>query len=151
SGRTSSWNLRDEHMTSTIETIASHLQSRGRTGKVVVWAHNSHLGDARATEMSRGGEMNVGQMMRERHPHRVCLIGFSTFTGSVTAASAWDAPAERKRVNEGLPGSYERLFHEVGLPDFYLPLRGNPAADELAMERLQRAIGVIYLPHTERF
>src|SRR5205085_2831113 len=108
SGRVSSWNLRDQHMAGTIEKIADHLRARGRAGKVVVWEHNSHLGDARATEMGRGGELNVGQLIRERYGENdTRLIGFTTYTGSVTAASEWDAPAERKRVNEALPGSYE--------------------------------------------
>jgi erythromycin esterase-like protein len=119
---------------------------------VVVWEHNSHLGDARATEMGRDGEWNVGQLVRERHGGQARLIGFSTYTGTVTAASEWDAPAERKRVRPGMEGSYERLFHQVGIPNFFLPLRGGgPAADALRTSRLERAIGVIYAPRTERW
>lgn len=148
-GRVSSWNLRDQHMTQTIEALASHLGRRGREKRLVVWAHNSHLGDARATDMGRSGELNVGQLVREAHGEDAILIGFSTYTGTVTAASDWDAPAERKKVRPGLPGSYEALFHAVEIPQFYLPLRGTAAA-ALRDERLERAIGVIYLPETER-
>jgi erythromycin esterase-like protein len=149
-GRVSSWNLRDTHMADTIDALAQHLQRRAASSKLVIWEHNSHLGDARATEMGRQGEVNVGQLVRERHGDEARLIGFSTFTGTVTAAFDWDGPAERKRVREALTGSYERLFHEFGIANFYLPLRGNPAAARLEQERLQRAIGVIYRPETER-
>jgi len=149
-GRVSSWNLRDSHMTNTIEAIVDHLRRRGRAGKVVVWEHNSHLGDARATEMGRSGEHNVGQLIRQRHGDDARLIGFMTYQGSVTAASDWDAPAERKRVKEGMLGSYELLFHQFAIPSFLLPLRGNPAAAPLEEQRLERAIGVIYAPRTER-
>ncbi len=149
-GRVSSWNLRDTHMVDTIDALAQHLQRRTGTSKIVVWAHNSHLGDARATEMGRRGELNVGQLVRERHGDDARLIGFSTFTGTVTAADDWDGPAEKKRVREALPGSYERLLHDVGITNFYLPLRGNRAAAALERDRLERAIGVIYRPDTER-
>src|SRR5437016_5937206 len=145
-GRVSSWNLRDSHMTNTIESVVDHLRRRGRAGKIVVWEHNSHLGDARATEMERSGEHNVGQLIRQRHGDDARLIGFTTYKGSVTAASEWDGPAERKQVNPALPGSYELLFHQFDVPDFYLPLRGNAAAGSLTNERLERAIGVIYMP-----
>ena len=118
--------------------------------KVVVWAHNSHLGDARATEMGSAGEWNVGQLVRERHGDEALLVGFTTHAGTVTAASDWDAPAERKRVREALPGSYEALFHEVGLARFYLPLGKENRVAELRKPRLERAIGVVYLPETER-
>jgi erythromycin esterase-like protein len=149
-GRVSSWNLRDTHMVDTIDALAQHLQRRTGTSKIVVWAHNSHLGDARATEMGRRGELNVGQLVRERHGDAARLIGFSTFTGTVTAADDWDGPAEKKSVREALPGSYERLLHDVGITNFYLPLRGNRAAAALERDRLERAIGVIYRPDTER-
>ncbi len=137
-------------MVDTIDALAQHLQRRTGASKIVIWAHNSHLGDARATEMGRRGELNVGQLVRERHGDAARLIGFSTFTGTVTAADDWDGLAEKKRVREALPGSYERLFHEVGIANFYLPLRGNSAAMPLERERLERAIGVIYRPDTER-
>jgi erythromycin esterase-like protein len=146
-GRVSSWNLRDQHMAETIDALAQHL---GRDARIVVWEHNSHLGDARATEMGRQGELNVGQLMREAHGDDARLIGFTTYHGTVTAASEWDGPAEHKRVRPGMPGSYEALLHGVGVADFVLPLRGNAAARALDEERLERAIGVIYLPATER-
>src|SRR5438067_3493382 len=146
-GRVSSWNLRDQHMAETIDALAQHL---GRDARIVVWEHNSHLGDARATEMGRQGELNVGQLMREAHGDDARLIGFTTYHGTVTAASEWDGPAEHKRVRPGMSGSYEALLHGVGVADFVLPLRGNAAARSLEEERLERAIGVIYLPATER-
>jgi erythromycin esterase-like protein len=150
-GRVSSWNVRDCHMAETLDALIRHLDRHGGHSKVVVWEHNSHLGDARATELGQSGELNVGQLVRERYEHDSFLIGFSTFTGSVTAASNWDGPAERKRVRPGLKGSYEALFHDVGLPRFLLNLRDENAAIEgLRHERLQRAIGVIYRPETER-
>ena len=149
-GRASSWNLRDRHMAETLEALIAHLERQGRRAKLAVWAHNSHLGDARATEMSRGGELNVGQLVRERFGSDCVLVGFTTHHGTVTAASDWDAPAETKRVRPGLPGSYEALFHEVGIPRFMLPLRNAPITAELRGPLLERAIGVIYRPETER-
>ena len=149
-GRVSSWNLRDQHMTETIEELITHLGKRVRQPKIVVWAHNSHLGDARATEMGWQGEWNVGQLVRERFAEQSYLIGFSTFEGTVTAASDWDGPAERKRVRPGMLNSYELLFHEVGEPNFWIDLRVPELQSDLRQERLQRAIGVIYLPRTER-
>ena len=148
-GRASSWNLRDEHMFETLNELLMHLDS-GRA-KVIIWAHNSHLGDARATAMSERGELNVGQLVRERHGRDCVLVGFTTYAGTVTAASEWDAPAERKRVRPALEGSYEALFHGVGVPRFLLTLRdAGPVAELLRRPRLERAIGVIYLPATER-
>jgi erythromycin esterase-like protein len=150
-GEVSTWNLRDRHMMETLERLAQHLERHGGTAKVVIWAHNSHLGDARATEMSARGELNLGQLVRELCGDDAALVGFSTHSGTVTAASDWGAPAERKRVRPGLPGSYEDLFHRVGLPGFLLPLKIDPeAAGALRERRLQRAIGVIYRPETER-
>jgi len=117
----------------------------------VVWEHNSHLGDARATEIGDAGEFNVGQLVRERYGDESVLVGFTTHHGTVTAASNWDAPAERKRVRPGLPGSYEALFHEVDIPRFMLDLRGDRALASALREPLfERAIGVIYRPETER-
>jgi len=151
-GRVSSWNLRDRHMVETLHALAAHLEGRGGGGaKVVVWAHNSHLGDARATQMGEGGEWNVGQLVREKYGGESVLVGFSTYTGTVTAASDWDAPAERKRVRPALAESYEALFHETGVARFLLDLReGTAAASALGEPRLERAIGVIYRPETER-
>jgi erythromycin esterase-like protein len=150
-GRVSSWNLRDSHMVETLQALDKHLNGLGGPCRMVVWAHNSHLGDASATEMGDMGECNVGQLARDRWGDEAVLVGFSTHHGSVTAASEWDGVAERKRVRPGLPGSYEDLFHQGGEERFWLPLRGNEAlADLLREKRLQRAIGVIYLPHSER-
>ena len=146
-GRVSSWNLRDRHMAETLEALARHLDRPGRPARIVVWAHNSHLGDARATEMGDGGELNVGQLARERYGREAVLVGFTTYTGTVTAASDWDGPAETKRVRPALPGSWEAVFHATGLPGFLLPLRDR---GEWAARRLERAIGVIYRPETER-
>ena len=150
-GRVSSWNLRDSHMTETLQALEKHLSGPGGAARMIVWAHNSHLGDASATEMGDIGEWNVGQLARDRWGEEAMLVGFSTHSGTVTAASEWDGVAERKRVRPGLAGSYEELFHEVGEERFWLPLRGHPALGELLREkRLQRAIGVIYQPRTER-
>jgi erythromycin esterase-like protein len=150
-GRISSWNLRDRHMADTLEALIGHLERKGTLGKVVVWEHNSHIGDARATAMGHAGEWNVGQLSRERFGDDAVLVGFSTYTGTVTAASDWDGPAERKIVRPGLPGSWESLFHGLGVPNFLLPMRGDVHTIEALNEiRLERAIGVIYLPQTER-
>jgi erythromycin esterase-like protein len=150
-GRVSSWNLRDRHMAETLEALIAHFDQRGGRSKVVVWEHNSHIGDARATAMGDSGEWNVGQLSRERFGDEAVLVGFSTYRGTVTASSDWDAPAERKRVRPGLSGSWEALFHGVGTSDFLLPMRGDPNLTEALNEvRLERAIGVIYRPQTER-
>jgi erythromycin esterase-like protein len=149
-GRVSSWNLRDTHMADTLDALVAHLEAQAPGVKVAVWAHNSHLGDARATRMGDEGELNVGQLVRKRYPGRAVLVGFTTHEGTVTAASEWDGPAERKRVLPSLPGSWERLFHDTGLAGWYLRLREHALADELRGRRLERAIGVIYRPETER-
>ncbi len=141
-----SWNLRDGHMAETLEVLRGHTK-----GKIVVWAHNSHVGDARATGMGELGELNIGQLARQRYGDGARSIGFTTYTGTVTAASDWDADAERKRVRPALPESYEALFHATGIPTFALDLRsGASAAQVLERRRLERAIGVIYRPETER-
>jgi erythromycin esterase-like protein len=155
-GRASSWNMRDRHMAETLEAVATHLRQAGRPPKVVVWAHNSHLGDARFTDMRRRGELNLGQLARERYGEDdVRLVGFSTNTGTVTAAHDWDEPGRQMRVRPALPDSYERVFADVSaardVPRFLLTLRRDDSATRaLAVPRLQRAIGVIYRPETER-
>lgn len=149
-GRVNTWNLRDRHMADTLDALIAHFDRHGGSTRVVVWAHNSHLGDASATQMGREGEWNVGQLARERWGDDAVLVGFTTYTGTVTAASDWDGPAERKRVVPALPESWESLFHETGLGDFTLDLGDPGVAAALAGERLERAIGVIYLPRTER-
>jgi erythromycin esterase-like protein len=138
-------------MAETLEALVRHLRRRVAEPKIVVWAHNSHLGDARATELGRSGELNVGQLVRQRHGERALLIGFSTYEGTVTAASDWDAPAERKIVRRGLRGCYETVFHDSGVPNFLLfPDQTHDLRAALDHSRLQRAIGVIYRPQSER-
>jgi erythromycin esterase-like protein len=149
-GRVSSWNLRDRHMVETLVALLTYLERRTTPVKLVVWAHNSHLGDARATEMGEHGELNVGQLVRERFGSQSRLIGFTTHSGTVTAASDWDAPAERKQVRPALSGSIERIFHDTGVSQFALNLRSGAVPEALVTPRLERAIGVIYRPETER-
>jgi erythromycin esterase-like protein len=153
-GGASSWNLRDRHMCETLYALAHHLQTQGiGEPRIVVWAHNSHLGDARATQMGTWGEWNLGQLVRERSHRHALNVGFTTYTGGVTAATDWDEPAEHKSVVPGLSGSYERLFHELDPADdaaFTLPLRDEHVRAALGDQRLERAIGVIYRPETER-
>lgn len=151
-GRVSSWNLRDRHMADTLDALSTHLsQGRREPARIVVWEHNSHIGDARATETAQLGEWNVGQLARERYGKETFLLGFTTYTGWVTAASRWDGAAEKKRVVPALDGSYEELFHRSGPSRFLLPLgAGSAAAHALQSRRLERAIGVLYLPQTER-
>lgn len=149
-GRDDSWNLRDEHMADTLDAVRGHLRETGGSGRVVVWAHNSHLGDARATEMARRGELNLGQLARERYGDDAVLVGLTTHTGEVTAATDWDGPMARKRVRDSLAGSIERLLHDVGVERFWLDLRDAPVRELLAEPRLERMIGVIYRPATER-
>ncbi len=146
-GARPSWNLRDQHMFDTLEAV---LQYRGPDAKAVVWAHNSHLGDARATEMGAQGEHNVGQLVRQRYGDTSYLIGFGTDRGTVAAASRWGGPMEIKHVRPALPGSYERACHESGVARFLLPLRPESTRQALLEPRLERAIGVIYRPETER-
>ncbi len=144
-GSATTWNLRDRHMADTLATIVQHLDRRlGRPARVVVWAHNSHVGDARATEIGREGELTLGQLARERYGRDAFLVGMTTYAGTVTAADDWDLPATRMTVRPALAGSFEELFHQTGVPRFLLspPLPHG--------ERLERAIGVVYRPDTER-
>jgi erythromycin esterase-like protein len=131
-------------MVETLETLIAHLWRRHGRAKAAVWEHNSHLGDARATEMGQAGQLNVGQLMRERHGEATLIAGFTTYSGTVTAASDWGRDVERKRVRRALPGSWEELFHEQGVPAFLVD------AASVHGRRLERAIGVIYRPETER-
>jgi erythromycin esterase-like protein len=149
-GRISSWNLRDRHMAETLDELVAHFDRRTGGTKVVVWEHNSHVGDARATAMGREGEWNVGQLAREQYGREAVLVGFSTYTGTVTAADDWDEPPRRMQVRPALAESYEALFHGLEVPDFLLPLRNGMASGLLPPERLERAIGVVYRPRTER-
>jgi erythromycin esterase-like protein len=149
-GRVNTWNLRDRHMAETLQALAAHLDQRFGNARIVVWAHNSHLGNARATDRARYGEFNLGQLVRERYAD-AALVGFTTYRGTVTAASDWGAPYETKRVRPALPESHEALFHECGIPRFLLTFAGDERLSaEFRTERLERAIGVIYRPETER-
>ena len=150
-GRVSSWNLRDRHMAETLHALAAHQETQGQPAKIVVWAHNSHLGDARATDMGERGEWNVGQLVREKFGRENArLIGFTTYTGTVTATSNWDEPPQLKKVRPGLHDSYELLFHQTKIPNFFLNLQDERTREILSRTRLERAIGVIYRPETER-
>jgi protein-L-isoaspartate(D-aspartate) O-methyltransferase len=148
-GSSASWNQRDQHMFETLEAL---LAFHGPASKAVVWAHNSHLGDARATEMGARGELNLGQLCRQRHGARACLIGFGTDHGTVAAAHDWDGAMHAMRLRPAHPESYERLCHDTGVGAFLLHLRA-PAREavraELAPPRLERAVGVVYRPDTE--
>lgn len=146
------WNIRDNHMAETLKNIMEHLEHiHQKPAKIIVWAHNSHIGDARATEMSEKEELNLGQLVRERFGKTSFLLGFSTYQGQVIAASEWGGDACQKEVLPALPGSYEHLFHLANQPDFLLDLRNQTELTPfLEVSRLQRAIGVIYLPETER-
>ncbi|MDX5377908.1 MAG: erythromycin esterase family protein [Halomonas sp.] len=148
--RVDTWNLRDEHMTDTIAELREHLRRQGGQGKLVVWAHNSHLGDAAFTDMGwHRGQHNVGQLVRHRFgSDQALLVGFTTHTGFVSAARDWDGPVEHRKVRHSMEGSVERLLHDGGIGDFYLPLgeRAAPMKEPL----WERAIGVIYRPESER-
>ena len=147
----SSWNFRDLHMVETLERLTGFLERRHGPAKAIVWAHNSHLGDASATDMQARGEFNIGQLMRQRHPMLTYHLGFTTYQGTVTAASDWHAAAQRKTLRQGSPGSYEAIFHHTGVPRFFIDLRSDaPAIELLIGPYLERAVGVIYRPESER-
>ncbi|MFS0756405.1 erythromycin esterase family protein [Noviherbaspirillum sp. 1P10PC] len=150
-GRNASWNVRDTHMADTLDALREHLaRRRGDNAKLVVWAHNSHIGDARCTEMGWHGEVNLGQLVRQRHGEQhAFLLGYTTHAGTVTAASEWDSPAQLKNVRPSREDSHENLMHRTG-HDFLLPLRGNAELQKQLGQRLERAIGVVYLPESER-
>ena len=153
SGRVTSWNLRDKHMAQTLDALLKHLDRHHDVppARIVVWAHNSHVGDARATEVSADGQLTLGQLVRQQYGDQSRLIGFSTYSGTVTAASEWGGVAERKAVRPALNGSIEELLHETGRGSFLVSADISPeAAEPLSAVRLGRAIGVIYLPATER-
>jgi protein-L-isoaspartate(D-aspartate) O-methyltransferase len=148
-GSRASWNLRDSHMFETLENL---LAFHGPDSKAVVWAHNSHVGNAAATEMAARGEHNIGQLCRKEFGEQAYLIGFGTHTGTVAAASEWDGPMEVQKVRPSLPNSYEQVCHATGRARFMLGLRGRSdlyGPKALGKERLERAIGVIYRPETE--
>ena len=144
--RVNTWNLRDRHMADTLDALAQRLRERDGYARIAVWAHNSHLGDARATDSAYRGEWNVGQLVRERHPGESFHIGFTTNTGTVMATTNWGDPGVVKQVRPALEGSYERVFHNSRMPAFLLPLQDGRFKEPM----LERAIGVQYLPETER-
>ena len=146
------WNVRDQRMARNVESIAAYVgRLSGRPGKVVMWSHNTHSGDARATFAANRGELNLGQLMRQRHGEDAFLTGFFSYTGTVLAAPEWDAPGRVYDMRAALPGSYSALFREAGLPAFSMVLRGNAALSRaVAGPMLERAIGVVYLPSSER-
>jgi erythromycin esterase-like protein len=145
------WNLRDTHMFETLTALMRHQERLGRPARAVVWEHNSHIGDSRATEFAQRGQLNIGQLARQKFGNACCLVGFTTYQGEVFAAPEWGAEGALEVVREALPGSYEDLFHRVDVEQFVLPLRNDrPLSSMLARPRLERAIGVVYLPQTER-
>jgi protein-L-isoaspartate(D-aspartate) O-methyltransferase len=147
-GSRASWNLRDSHMFDTLKTL---LAFYGGRAKGIVWAHNSHCGDAAATEMMSRGEHNLGHLCRNEFGRQCYTIGFGTNSGTVAAASNWDEAMEIKTVRAAVPESYERCCHDAGVPAFFLNPR-HPQLEKsqsLRKSRLERAIGVIYRPETE--
>ena len=152
SGGVASWNLRDRHMADTLDALSHHLGDSGpQAAKLAVWAHNSHLGDARVTERAEIGELNVGQLMRQRHDGATVIVGLTTYEGTVRAAAVWGGKGETRPLNPALPESFASLFHATGIAAFVLRLRGNaPLTEALGAPRLQRFVGVIYAPATER-
>jgi len=148
-GSRASWNLRDSHMFETLKTLLSFY---GSNSKAIVWAHNSHVGDASATEMSSRGEYNIGELCRREFGNSAYRIGFGTNTGTVAAASEWGGPMEIKSILPALSESYEGVCHLSGIPNFQVGLRtlDVPTKAKLQTPRLERAIGVIYRPETER-
>jgi erythromycin esterase-like protein len=146
------WNVRDQRMAETVEEIAAHLQAvSGRPGKVVMWSHNTHSGDARATFAANRGELNLGQLMRQRHGQDALLVGFFSHEGTVFAAPEWDQPGRVYDMRPALAGSYSAMFRQLGKPAFSLLIRGNAdAARLLKGPMLERAIGVVYVPQSER-
>ncbi len=148
-----SWNARDRRMAATIEAVADHVgrMRGGGPGRVVAWAHNSHIGDARATDVVRMGQINLGQVMRERHGQSAWLVGFLSYSGRVFAAPEWGEPGRVYDKRDAMAGSHSELFHNVGIPAFSLLLRGNRTlAEQLRAPQPQRMIGVVYARDTER-
>jgi erythromycin esterase-like protein len=152
-GSAESWNLRDTHM---FETLNMILDAKGPDSKAIVWAHNSHIGNAAFTDMGQNrDEINIGQLAKEKFGHQARLIGFGTHTGTVAAADDWDEPMQVKRVRPSLPESYERMAHDSEVPSFLLDLREGERDERVTRQlmepRLERFIGVIYRPETERW
>jgi erythromycin esterase-like protein len=150
--RDESWNLRDTHMFQTLNRVLKH---RGAGAKTIVWAHNSHIGDARATDMGWSrGELNIGQLCKETFRDQALAVGCGTYYGKVAAAHRWGGDMNVIKIRPGLPNSVEELMHSTGVKNFVLDLREgicDPKLREALMKhRLERFIGVIYKPDTER-
>ncbi|MFH6769049.1 erythromycin esterase family protein [Gaetbulibacter aquiaggeris] len=150
-GSADSWNLRDFHMFQTLKSLLSYF---GPHSKAVVWAHNSHIGNALATEMYSRGEINIGHLCKEQFKNKSYHIGFGTHDGTVAAAHNWGGAMEIMQVNPSLLGSYENLCSQTQIANFTLPLRENDTGKKLRKllnaPKLERAIGVMYRPKTER-
>jgi protein-L-isoaspartate(D-aspartate) O-methyltransferase len=149
-GSDESWNHRDMHMFKTLQRL---LERYGPKSKAIVWEHNSHLGNAAATQFGKHGQLNVGQLCREAYGGALYAIGQGTDHGTVAAASEWEGPMEIKQIRPSHPDSYENLMHLSEMLAFFLPLTGSKdpqLTTALAARRLERAIGVIYRPDTER-
>lgn len=147
--RVAAWRWREQHMAETLRALIENLERRGTEPRVLVWGHNSHVGDASVTELGERGEVSLGQLARERWPGEVALVGLTSYAGSVTASATWAGDVDRMRVRPALDSSYEAMFHELEHPTFYLDLGPRDGAD-LGEERLERAIGVVYRPERER-
>jgi len=146
-----SWNLRDRHMAESLDALADRLSRAGEPARLVVWAHAAHLGDARATDMGEHGELSLGQLVRLRRGADAVLVGLTTDSGTVTAASAWGGPARRRRLRPALAGSFEALFRDLPHPRFLLrPHESREVEAALSERRLERAVGAVYRPETER-
>lgn len=148
----SSWNVRDRHMAETLDVLLECSDSTGgERDRVIVWAHNIHQGDARMMEVASRGELSVGQLMRQSYGRDAVLIGFTTYTGKIRAASEWGGTDQRMTVRPALAGSFSALFHDVGIPSFLLRFRPeSEVTRELSLYILERAIGAVYIPWKER-
>lgn len=145
---TSNWNIRDSHMLETVNALIAHYKLKGiEKPKIIIWAHNSHVGNAAATQMGEQGEYNIGQLVKEQFGIKAFSLGFTTYDGTVSAATDWHQPVERKMIRNALEGSYERLFHAAEIPNFLLLLNNM---NVIPHRFLERAIGVVYRPETER-
>jgi erythromycin esterase-like protein len=149
-GRNHCWNLRNRHLFDSLLMLLNHLSRQISEPKIVVWTHNSHLGDARFTEMSTRGEISLGQLVRETYGSKACAIGFTTYSGTIAAASEWGGDMEQKQLRPALPESYEALFYSLEEEAFSLNLHDPAVREDLRKARLERAIGAIYRPQTER-
>lgn len=149
--RVKTWNLRDLHMADMVDAISQHVSKITGKAKTVVWAHNSHVGNALATEFSESGELSLGQMVLFRHWADSYLVGFTTYKGTVAATSEWGAEVEKKTLNPALEDSYEELFHNTDIKSFVLDLNDlSTNLEALKQNHLQRSVGVVYTPESER-